>query len=65
MSDLDALRNEVDDLLRDGRHIPSYTRRNELYVTVLRATAAGHPDAARMAEQVLRIADASLARWYS
>ena len=38
---------------------------DRLYVAVLTATAAGHPDAAAMAAECLRIEKSDGSRWYA
>jgi hypothetical protein len=60
----------TEDILEMDRHNGdpegAHQAQDGLYVDVLRAVVAGHPDAAAMAENCLRIADSETgSRWYA
>jgi len=49
----------------DGDPESAHHAQDRLYVGVLRAVVAGHPDAAAMAENCLRIEDSGGTRWWA
>lgn len=67
IASLQALREQVDRLIEHWASDPemSHAGKDYIYVAVLRAIAAGHVDAAELANQALRLADHDGTRWYA
>lgn len=54
---------EMDDTDADPE--AAHAEQDELWLEVLRAVAAGHPDAAEMAAECVRVAETDGTRWYA
>lgn len=66
---LEGVRQRTEQVLAMDRHDAdpesAHSAQDRLYVDVLRAVVAGHPDAAAMAEDCLRVEDSDGTRWWA
>jgi hypothetical protein len=66
---LEVVRRRTEEVLEADRHDAdpesAHHAQDRLYVLVLAAAAAGHPDAAAMARECLRIEDSDGTRWWA
>lgn len=64
-SALDEVRAAATEVLSTGDPETAHCLEDELYVTVLRAVVAGHPQAWEMAAEALRVSSSTHERWYA
>lgn len=66
---LSIVRERVEHVLamdaENGDPEAAHGSQDDLYVAILRAVAAGHPDSAQMATEALRIEESDGVRWYA